>query len=142
MTISTEKTKITLQVSQILFDRLNEETGFLGLYCCKAVNLEGQQINTRTDLLRFIVEKFFQRCSSQGIPEVVELEGEKGAIPFMLRGEETAQWDAAVLATGHSYDELAERALYGYFLQQGNVFESLAEEFEFFAQKYRGDHGH
>ena len=78
---------------------------------------------------------------NQGIPELVEVEGDRGSLPFMLHGEETAHWDAAVLAgVGHSYDELAERALYDYFLQQGNVFESLAAEFEFYAQKYRGDH--
>ena len=136
----TSKTKLTLHVPQVLCDRLNEETGFLGIYC-KTIEIEGQRIESRTDLLRFIIAKYFQRCSSQGIPEVVELEGDRGSLPFMLHGGENEQWDAAVLATGHSYDELAERALYDYFLQQGNVFESLAEEFEFYAEKHRGGQG-
>ncbi len=140
MNNSTEKTKLTLKVPQILCDLLNEETGFLGLYS-KTVVIEGQEITNRTDLLRFIVAKYFQRCSSQGIPEVVELEGDRGSLPFMLRGEETAQWDAAVLAAGYSYDQLAASALYDFFLQPGNVFESLTAEFEFYAKKLRGDHG-
>jgi hypothetical protein len=141
MTNSTKKKKLTLQVPQILCDRLNEETGFLGIYC-KAVEIEGQRIESRTELLRFIITTYIQRCLNQGIPEIVEVEGDRGSLPFYLDKNSRGLWETAIRAgVGNSYNQIAEMALYDYFLQPGNGLESLADEFEFYARKYRGEQG-
>lgn len=122
--------RLNLRVPQILCDRLNDETGFLGIYC-KAVEIENQRIESRTDLLRFIITTYIQRCLNQGIPEIVEVEGDRGSLPFYLDKNSRGLWETAVRAgVGNSYNQIAEMALYDYFMRQETQADALALEFE------------
>jgi hypothetical protein len=114
--------RLNLCVSASLVDRFYAEVDFLNI-STRTVAIEERELKSQADLIRYITELFINR-QLEGIStnEPVDLEEDSKLIPFYCDKRTEGLWNVALKnGVASSYNQLAETALYYYFLRQESI---------------------
>ncbi len=120
--------RLKLMVSKSLADLLYQELSFLNIDC-RIIQIEEQEIGTRSDFLRATINGYIQRGLNQGILEPVDLGEETIAVDFYLDKQSEGLWATAMRnGIAYSNNQLADCALYDYFYRQETIAQSLQQQ--------------